>query len=151
MYSGKYYQGKYKLRNPQKYVGDPNNVIYRSSWELKVLVWLDNNNDVLSFSSEELTIPYISPLDGRIHRYFPDFVIKVKTRTGTIKTIIAEVKPYKQTIAPVPPKRKTKSYLKEVMTYGVNLAKWKAAEEYCLDRKWEFMKLTEVELGIQVN
>ena len=129
-------------------MGDYNNIIYRSSWECKVMNWLDKNQDILEWGSEELIIPYKSPVDGRFHRYFPDFIVKVKTKEGTTKTLIIEVKPDRQTKEPKPRKRITKQYIQEVQTYGVNQAKWKYAEEYCLDRGWEFKILTEKHLGI---
>jgi TnsA endonuclease N terminal len=142
------YRGIYKPKNPQKYVGDANNIVYRSSWECRVMTWLDNNSDILSWASEELIISYVSPVDGRTHRYFPDFVIKVRTKDGKTKTMVIEVKPERQTIAPEKKKRVTKQYINEVVTYGINTAKWKAAEEFCLDRGWEFKIITEKHLGI---
>lgn len=145
----KYHQGKYKIKNRDKYLGDPDNIVYRSSWELKVLQWLDVHPDVISFSSEEIIIPYISPADGRYHRYFPDFFVKIRSKDGTIKNMILEVKPHAQAIEPVKKTKITKRYINEVVTYGVNQAKWKAAEEYCKDRKWEFKVLTEHDLGIR--
>lgn len=145
----KYHQGKYKIKNRDKYLGDPDNIVYRSSWELKVLQWLDNHPDVISFSSEEIIIPYVSPADGRYHRYFPDFFVKIRSKDGTIKSMILEVKPHAQAIEPVKKTKITKRYINEVVTYGVNQAKWKAAEEYCKDRKWEFRVLTEFDLGIR--
>ena len=142
------YSGQFKPRNPQKYMGDPTNIIYRSSWECKVMSWLDNNRDVISWSSEEVIIPYKSPVDGRFHRYFPDFLVKVKTKDDKINTILIEVKTKRQTLPPVPKKRVTKQFINEVATYGVNQAKWKAAQEYCLDRKWDFKIITEDDLGL---
>ncbi len=142
------YSGRFTPKNPQKYVGDANNIIYRSSWECKVMSWLDRNDNIVSWASEELIIPYISPVDGRRHRYFPDFLVKVKTRDGSVKTMILEVKPKKQTEKPEQRKRITKQYINEVATWGVNQAKWKAATEFCLDRGWEFKILTEEHLGI---
>jgi len=142
------YSGRFTPKNPQKYVGDANNIIYRSSWECKVMSWLDRNDSIVSWASEELIIPYISPVDGRKHRYFPDFLVKVKTRDGFLKTMILEVKPKKQTQRPEQRKRVTKQYINEVTTWGVNQAKWKAATEFCLDRGWEFKLLTEEHLGI---
>jgi len=112
------------------------------------MTWLDKNPDIISWASEELIIPYISPIDNRYHRYFPDFLVKVKTRDGSMKTMLLEVKPKKQTLEPVKKKRMTKQYLNEIATYGVNQAKWNAANEYCLDRGWEFKILTEEHLGI---
>jgi hypothetical protein len=142
------YSGIYRPRNPQKYVGDHTNIIYRSSWEAKLMDWLDRNPEIISWGSEEIVIPYKSPVDGRWHRYFPDFIVKLRTKEGKLKTMIIEVKPKKQTKPPEPKKRITKQYISEVTTWGVNEAKWKAAREYCLDRAWEFTLITEDHLGL---
>ena len=142
------YSGQFKPSNPQKYVGDYKNIIYRSSWEARVMHWLDRNPSIVSWASEEVVIPYVSPVDGRWHRYFPDFVVKVKGKNGTLKTMMLEVKPKKQTKEPEQQKRVTKKYITEVATWGVNQAKWKAATEYCLDRNWEFKLITEDDLGL---
>jgi len=142
------YSGKFTPKNPQKYIGDYNNIVYRSSWECKVMDWLDRNDNIISWASEELIIPYISPSDNKFHRYFPDFLVKAKTRDGKFKTILIEVKPKRQTLPPEPKKRVTKQYINEVVTYGVNQAKWKAAQEFCLDRGWEFRVMTEEHLGL---
>jgi hypothetical protein len=142
------YSGRFKPSNPEKYIGDHRNIIYRSSWECRVMTWLDRNDDILQWGSEELIIPYKSPVDGRFHRYFPDFLVKVRTKDGKTKTMIIEVKPDRETKEPKPRKRLTKQYLQEVTTYGINQAKWKAAQEYCLDRGWEFKVITEKHLGI---
>jgi hypothetical protein len=142
------YSGQFKPKNPHKYAGDSSNIIYRSSWECKVMSWLDKNPDIISWASEELIIPYISPVDSRRHRYFPDFLVKVKTKEGRVKTLLLEVKPKKQTQPPEPRKRVTKQYINEVTTWGVNQAKWKAAEEFCMDRGWKFMLMTEDHLGL---
>ena len=142
------YSGQFKPSNPQKYVGDYKNIIYRSSWEARVMNWLDKNPSIVSWASEEVVIPYVSPVDGRWHRYFPDFVVKVKDKNGTLKTLMLEVKPKKQTKEPEIQRRVTKRYIAEVTTWGVNQAKWKAATEYCLDRNWEFKLITEDLLGL---
>jgi hypothetical protein len=142
------YSGRFIPKNPQKYVGDSKNIIYRSSWECKLMDWLDRNDDVVSWASEELIVPYVSPVDNRKHRYFPDFIVKVKTRDGAVKTMMLEVKPKKQTIQPEIRKRITKQYINEVTTWCVNQAKWKAATEFCLDRGWEFKLITEDHLGL---
>ena len=110
--------------------------------------WLDRNDSILSWASEELVIPYVSPVDNRVHRYFPDFLVKVKTKDGKTKTMIIEVKPKKQTVEPIKRKRVTKQFLNEVATYVVNQAKWKSAREFCLDRGWEFTLMTEDHIGI---
>lgn len=142
-------QGRYKPKNPKKYKGDHNNIIYRSSFERKFLCYCDMNKNILEYSSEEIVIPYRSPIDMKIHRYFPDFYIKEKTADGTIKKYIIEIKPYKQTIEPEVKRRKTKSYIYEALEYTKNSAKWDAAREWCLDRGYEFKILTEKDLGIK--
>jgi hypothetical protein len=141
--SKKFLQGKYKPQNPQKYKGDPTNIIYRSSWERKFLVYCDNNKNIIEYSSEEIALPYRSPLDNRVHRYFPDFYIKVKESNGQIKKYLVEIKPKKQTVEPQIKQRKTKQYIYEVTEWAKNQAKWKAAREFCEDRQWEFKVITE--------
>ena len=136
------YKGPFRPKNPQKYKGDPTNIIYRSSWECKIMDSFDKRPDVLSWSSEEMAIPYVSPVDGKRHRYFPDFIVNVRTKDGSTKTMMVEVKPEKQSRPPQVRKRVTKQYINEVATWGVNRAKWKAALEYCKDRKWEFIVMT---------
>jgi hypothetical protein len=143
------YKGKYSPINPRKYKGDPNNVIYRSLWERRFMKYCDTTVNILEWGSEEIIVGYISPLDNRPHRYFPDFYIKVKESTGQIKTYLIEIKPKKQTVEPEKKKRTTKGYLYEVMEYAKNQAKWSAAREFCKDNGWEFKILTETELGIK--
>jgi hypothetical protein len=144
----KYLQGKYIVKNKEKYLGDYKNVIYRSSWELKFLAWCDNTDNVVGFSSEEIIVPYKSPIDNRFHRYFVDCFAKIKTKEGGIKSYLIEIKPKKQTKPPEIKKRVTKQYITEVTTWAVNEAKWKAATEFCADRGWEFKILTEDDLNI---
>ena len=141
------YKGMFRPTNPKKYKGDPNNVIYRSSWELKLMLYLDKHPEVVQWSSEEIVIPYRSPIDGRLHRYFPDFYVK-KEVNGRIETLLIEVKPKVQTRPPTVQKKRTKKYINEVMTWGINEAKWKAAKLYCEDRDWKFVLMTEKELGL---
>lgn len=142
------YKGKYKVKNPAKYRGDYNNVIYRSSWELKLMNWCDSTPAVLEWGSEVAVIPYVSPVDNRVHRYFVDFYMKIQDKNGNIEKYLVEVKPKKFTKEPVKPKRVTKNFIEEVYTYGVNQAKWKAAREFCEDRRWKFVVLTEDELKV---
>ena len=143
-------KSRYKPEYPKKYKGDPNNIICRSSWERKFCRWCDLNENILEWGSEEFCIPYRSPVDRRIHRYFPDFIIKVREQTGDIKRYVIEVKPKKQTRPPVQTsKKRTKTYINEVKTYAVNEAKWKAADEWCKDRLLEFKIITEDQLGIK--
>ena len=145
---GESVKSRYKPNNPKKYNGDYRNIICRSNWERKFCSWCDLNENVLEWGSEEFWIPYRAP-DGKVRRYFPDFIMKVKEQTGEIKTYVIEVKPAKQTRRPKPRKKVTKSYLYECKTYEVNQAKWKAAREWCADRKVEFKIITEKELGIR--
>ena len=142
------YKGKYQPTNPKKYKGDPTNIVYRSLWERTFMKYCDTNENILEWFSEEIAVPYRSPIDNKIHRYFPDFYIKVKESNGSIKKYLIEIKPKKQTVEPIPQKRKTKGYIYEVYEYAKNQAKWKAAEEWCADRGYEFKVLTENELGI---
>ena len=142
------YRGKYYPSFPRKYKGDPTNIIYRSLWERKFMVYCDKNQNILEWASEEIAIPYRSPIDNRVHRYFPDFYMKVKETNGKIKNYMIEVKPAKQTIPPKKPKRQTKGYIREAYEYAKNQAKWKMAKEFCADRQWEFKVVTEKELGI---
>ena len=142
-------KSRYKPTNPQKYTGNPNNIICRSSWERKFCQWCDRKDNVISWASEEISIPYVSPKDNRIHKYYPDFLIKVKEHNNRIQTYVVEVKPKKQTLPPKKRKRVTKSYIYECTTYAVNQAKWKAASEFCKDNRINFKIVTEDELWIK--
>lgn len=143
------YKGRFKPKYPQKYKGNPTNIIYRSLWELRVMRYLDQHPGILEWGSEEIVIPYISPVDSKIHRYFPDFYVKMRNTSGVIETMILEIKPSVQTKEPVKQDKVSRRYIKEVFTYGINQAKWKAAEDFCKDRKWTFKVLTEKELGLK--
>lgn len=143
-----YHKRKFIPKNPEKYAGDPTCIIMRSSWETKFALWCDSNPAVIKWHSEETIVPYISPIDNRPHRYFIDFRVKIKDKSGAVKEYLVEIKPFSQTIPPVPPSRKTARFLKEVQTWGVNDAKWKAARRFAKDRGLEFIILTENELGI---
>ena len=143
------YKGKYQPSFPRKYKGDPTNIVFRSLWERKFMVYCDKNANVLEWASEEIAIPYVSPVDQKPHRYFPDFYMKVKETGGIIKRYVIEVKPLKQCSPPKKPKRQTKGYLYEAYEYAKNQAKWQAATSFCKDRQWEFKVITEKELGIK--
>ena len=146
----KTHKGYFKPKNPQKYRGDPRNIIYRSGWELHFMLYLDNHTDVVSWSSEEVIVPYRSPIDGKLHRYFVDFLVTTINKSGLKETTLIEIKPAAQTKPPILKEgKKTRSYIQSVMTWGVNEAKWKAATEYCIDRGWTFRIFTEKELGIK--
>jgi len=141
------YKGRFKPKNPKKYNGSADNIIYRSSWELRVMKYLDESPNIIWWASEELAIPYRSPVDQKMHRYFPDFIVKVREKTGLVMTYILEVKPEKQTKVPIQ-KRKTQKYLQGAATYAINQEKWRAADIFCQDHGWKFKVVTEKDLGI---
>ena len=144
------YKGKYIPKNPQKYKGNPSQIIYRSLWERKFMVYCDKKDKVIEWGSEEVIVPYRSPWDGKIHRYFPDFYIKIKQSSGGVKKFIIEVKPEYQCKQPnKTPKKRTRKWYKEVQTYGINQAKWKSAIDWCANRGMEFKILTEKHLNPQ--
>lgn len=145
---GKYYTGQYKVINVEKYEGNYNNVVYRSSWEKRFFNWCDLNINIVKWNSEELVIPYICPTDNKQHRYFVDAKISVKQKNGQIRVFIVEIKPLSQTIPPKYPGRKTKRYLIECAIFAKNTAKWAYATQYANDRKWEFKIITQYDLGI---
>lgn len=144
----KTYKGRFAPKNPQKYKGDITNIVYRSLWELKFMKWCDQNPAVKEWGSEIVVVPYVSPLDKKVHRYFVDFYIKVEDKEKRVQKYLIEIKPEKFTRPPAIPKKRTKNFIDEVFQYGVNEAKWKAAFEYCQDRNMKFMILTEKDLGI---
>lgn len=143
--------GQFYPRNPQKYIGDHTKIFYRSSWEAKCMSYFDREESIIAWASEEVVIPYLSPVDGKKHRYFPDFLVKSKTKDGKLATMLIEVKPKKQVEQPKKKKRVTKQYISEVSTWGINQAKWKAAREHCADRGWQFMIWSEEHLGISTK
>ena len=147
----KTYKGRFRVANAAKYKGDITNIVYRSLWELKFMKWCDSSISVVEWGSETVIIPYISPIDNKVHRYFVDFYIKVKTKTDSIEKYLIEIKPEKFTKPPEIPKKKTKRFIDEVFQYGVNDAKWKAAFEFCKDRNMKFIILTEKDLGIKTR
>lgn len=142
------YKGRYIPKNKQKYIGDNSNIIYRSSYELKFMKWCDLNESVIKWASEEVVIPYVSPIDRKMHRYFVDFFIEVVDKSGKIKKYLVEVKPFKYTQPPEIPKRKTQRFITEVKQWGVNNAKWEAAQKFSKSRGWEFIVITEKDLGL---
>ena len=150
------HKGRFRPKHPEKYKGDPSKIIYRSLWEFKFFRYIDIHPDVIWWQSEEVIVPYMSPIDGNRHRYYPDVVVRKRTPNGTTETIMIEIKPHAQTKAPdirkknaTPSGRLSRRYINEVKTYGVNESKWKAARQYCADRGWIFEIFTEHELGIK--
>lgn len=145
----KSYKGKYRIKKPEKYAGDPTKVVYRSLWERQVFKWCEERDDVISWSSEETIIPYVCKTDNKVHRYFMD--LKIKFSNGRI--LLVEIKPHKQTMPPEKPKRQSKKYITEVMTYVKNESKWKAAKKYADERGYHFEIWTEhtlKKLGIKL-
>ena len=138
----------YLLKNPEKYIGDINNVVFRSSWEKKFMLWCEHNPSVIKWGSESFPIDYFCKVDNKVHRYFIDFFVQVKTNTG-VKNLAIEIKPLVQTKPPVKGKKRRETYLNEVMTYQKNQDKWNAATEWAKKNDFEFMVLTEKELGIR--
>lgn len=145
---GRYKQGTFKPQNPLKYKGDITRITYRSSWELKFMSWLDSNPAVVRWSSEEIVIPYVHPLDRRVHRYFPDFWILIDTKNGREQWLV-EIKPKTQSVKPERPEKVNRAYVRKAVTYGINERKWEAAKEYCDERGWKFQVLNESDLGIK--
>lgn len=139
------HKGFFKPRNPHKYNGDPTQIFFRSSWEIKMMRRLDEDDNVLSWSSERIIIPYRDRATGRLRRYYPDFWFKRYDQ----KMFIVEVKPLKETVAPVKtPGKSEKRFITEAKTFATNQSKWEAARRFCDQRGWEFLVITERELGI---
>ena len=138
------YSGKFVARNPKKYKGDPNNIIYRSLWEFKLMKYLDSHTQIVNWSSEEFCIPYRSPIDRRMHRYFPDFWVEKENG----EQLVIEVKPKQHLVPPAKPKRQTKKYLREMYTFAINQRKFEVAEEFCKNRNMKFMIMTQDDLGV---
>lgn len=111
---------------------------------------LDKDPNVISWGSETIIVPYISPVDGRKHRYYVDFIVTKKLPNGKTQTSLIEIKPLKQTKPPKKRAKITKAYINEINTWGVNEAKWKYAQEFCKDRGWKFEIYTEQTLNIPV-
>lgn len=141
------YKTQYYPKNPSKYIGDPNNIICRSLWERKFCKYLDENDSIIRWSSEEIRIPYMCPIKNKMCFYYPDFLFESKNNNNDIETFLIEIKPKKQTIPPENKKRK--SYVQERMTYEINMSKWKCAKKLCQDNGWTFKILTEEDLHIK--
>lgn len=141
----KYHQGIFTPIHPEKYKGRKDEIVYRSGWEKRFMVWCDSNPSILEWSSEEIQVPYLCGTDNKLHRYFPDFLITVRAKDGSTKTYMVEVKPRAQRL---PPSKKSKNYLNEALTFIKNKSKWTYAKEYCRTRGWKFMVIDETDLGI---
>lgn len=136
-------QGFFKPRHPEKYVGDVNSIRFMSSWELQMDKFLDDNPNVLRWSSEEIAIPYVKPTDGKVHKYYPDYWVEYRNKHGDIIQEIWEVKPETQTKQPKRRGKNKKTQVRESITYAVNVAKWQAATQFCNKYKMKFRIITE--------
>lgn len=146
--NSKFVQGVFRPQNKHKYLGQ-DNPIYRSSYELRFFRWADLNENVIKWGSEVVIVPYISPVDGKTHRYFVDNFVYFKIADGSTKKFLIEIKPSGQTVKPESSGNKRKStILHEQLTWIVNQAKWEAAKKWAKDRNVEFLVLTEKDIGI---
>ncbi|MBF2759068.1 MAG: TnsA endonuclease N-terminal domain-containing protein [Ectothiorhodospiraceae bacterium AqS1] len=118
-----YHQGYYDVRNPHKYRGDLDVVIYRSSWEKTAFNWCDRNPKVIAWASEEVVVPYFLKGRRRQYSYFPDLMIHFADK----ETVMVEIKPKKERDHPS----------------MRNICKWAAARQYCRERGWKFQIWTE--------
>jgi len=143
-------KGKYQPRNPEKYNGNPTNIEYRSSWERTFMRWADLSESVKNWSSEEIAIPYFDPIQKKVRRYYPDFLIRYVDSDGLIITELVEIKPYAEVVGPPRnPKRRTESWMYAVQMYINNQAKWEAAKKFCEDQGWRWRIITEKDMNIE--
>lgn len=141
--NSKFMQGIYSPKNPKKYIGDVSDIKYRSSWEYAFIRYCDSNPSIARWNSEGIVIKYVCPVDNKVRSYYVDFIIEYVDTKGDMKRALIEVKPHKQTQPPVPPKKKSKYYINEVLTYHTNMAKWKTAIDFCNKNSMDFVVLTE--------
>ena len=144
MARGNLKQGFYKPENPAKYAGDPNAIVFRSGWELRFMRWCDTNPSVLTWASEGIVIPYFSAIDQKQHRYFVDFLVKIKKADGSVNNFLIEIKPDEQTRPPT--NTRSKYYQSQCMEYVKNQEKWKAAKAWATSNGCEFLVMTEKHL-----
>lgn len=146
--SRKYKQGTFVPENPDKYLGKKGeSIIYRSSWELRVCKWFDKNPNVVYWNSEGFVVPYLSPADNKMHRYFVDFVAQMRTKSGEMRTYAIEVKPANQ--MELPTTKNKRRLVEETITYAINTAKWNAAKKFFAEKNVQFIVLNEYDLGIK--
>jgi hypothetical protein len=134
--SRNYAQGFFEVRNPQKYLGK-SKPKYRSGWEHAFMRFCDNNDSIVGWASESITIPYRNPLTGKMTNYIPDFLIQYRTRDNTVKTELIEIKPKKQSVL------ESKMSVRDRAIVAVNYAKWDAATKWCRRQGLQFRVITE--------
>lgn len=145
----KYVQGVYGSLNPKKYKGSLP-IIYRSSLEKKIFYLLDTNKNIIQWGSESIVVPYVSPVDNKIHRYFVDLYFKYKDSNNNIVNYLVEIKPFKQTLRPVKtPRKRQKTFLTESYQWAVNQAKWEAATQWANKKGYVFKVITEKDMNIK--
>lgn len=110
------------------------------------MLWFDNHPSCIEWSSEETVVPYVSPVDGKTHRYFVDFNAKFILANKKVQSFLVEVKPFAETQEPKRGSKREKTFLNECMTFAVNKAKWEAAEKYAASIGAKFIVVTENEL-----
>jgi hypothetical protein len=142
-----YYKGIYEVQNKEKFIGEKK-LIYKSSWECRCMYFLDHNPNIIRWSYEAIEIPYYSPITRNFHRYYPDFYVELKDKSGMLKKFIFEVKPEKQTKSPKPLKNRkiSKSHIYDAHEFVKNQCKWQATKLYCEKLGYEFKLITENEL-----
>lgn len=145
----KYHQGNFKPVNPQRYVGNKSEIVYRSSWELKMMLWCDLNPSVVKWNSEGMKIPYWSNADQKQRTYWIDFIVQYKTSDGSLRTTLIEIKPEAETKPPPKRGKKQDRFLAETYTWEVNKCKWDAAKKYAAQNGMEFLVMNEYDLGIK--
>ncbi len=147
---GNWKSGKYTPVNPEKYIGDIYNIIYRSSWERKFCQYCDVNPNITKWSSEPTGIPYWSPIDKKEHKYFVDYYIQVK-KGEVLENWLIEIKPEEQYALHKRPKeplgnlteKKVRSYNEKLKTWITNRAKFEAATRFAESRGYKFGAINE--------
>jgi len=139
-------KGYFVPRNPHKYIGDLNDIVYRSSWEETYMEFLDNNTKIKRWGSEIISIPYIKPTTGRVHKYYPDFYVEYVNRAGNLAREVIEVKPLKQIKKPTTRGKSKKTQLFESLTWAINVSKWKSAQLYCDKYGLKFKIMSEKDI-----
>jgi|SRR5210317_321995 hypothetical protein len=137
------YKGRFTPQNKSKYVGNVDNIIYRSLLERRFMQYCDRNPNIQYWGSEEIIIPYYNPADKKYHRYFPDFILK----TVKGEKFVVEIKPHRKLSPPSIPKRQSQRYLNEAFDYVRNKSKFSAAEKWCEDKGCKFVIMTEKHLN----
>lgn len=137
------FRARFIPKNPEKYIGDANSIFARSSWEVSVMKYFDSKESVIKWGSEEITVPYLSPIDNKVHQYYPDFIVVYKNKSGELIKEIVEVKPLHES----DPKFAKSDRSKDALL--VNEAKWKAASIFCEQNGMTFRVLTEKSIFLQ--